>query len=323
MNPFKVTKSIVETLSSTQKLSVSSGMIATSNLLPQSYLATLHSEKSSLLARIKVIDELLATNNVQSTHVQPHQSLSTTVFKNENNKASSTMINSKLKSSSISNCPYHFKVYVYDIPKTLLSVKYGEEARKNRTLHVCQKCILEQFALEYIIYDFFTQFCGRTENPDEADYFYLPLIRDAEYRIALENKHKYNRAPSLSEQALLDIIEKNDSTKWKQIFHITDKYWYRYGGGDHILTMPAPVTNLRHESSHRGYFHYMIHLQSPIFLGVEYSKSFVMEYPICTTQKNIVLPYPTTDPDFFSGKLFEGIPIVNEFYSVYVMSIYQ
>lgn len=50
----------------------------------------------------------------------------------------------------------------------------------------------------------------------------------------------------------------------------------------------------------------MSHLHTPIFLVVEYSKSFVLEYPICATTKNIVLPYPTTDHHFFNGKLYEG-----------------
>ena len=36
----------------------------------------------------------------------------------------------------------------------------------------------EQFALEYVVHDFFTQFCGRTADPEEADFFYLPIIRD-------------------------------------------------------------------------------------------------------------------------------------------------
>lgn len=48
----------------------------------------------------------------------------------------------------------------------------------------------------------------------------------------------------------------------------------------------------------------MIQLHTPIFLNVEYSLSFVREYPVCATAKNIVMPYPTTDPDFFSGRLY-------------------
>lgn len=150
--------------------------------------------------------------------------------------------------------------------------------------------------------DFFTQFCGRTRNPDEADFFYLPIVRDAEFRW---NQHQStrNRAPSDTEDALLLMIEKNDPSKWKSVFKVTDQYWNKYKGADHIIAMPAPVTNLRHETSQRGYFHYMIQLHRPIFLALEYSSQFVLEYPICAAQKNIVVPYPTTDVELFNGKL--------------------
>eukprot|EP01033_Poteriospumella_lacustris_P015687 gene15687-11227_t len=153
------------------------------------------------------------------------------------------------------------------------------------------------------MYDFFSQFCGRTYNPEEADFFYLPIVRDAEYRMAMENRGPRARAPSMTEQALLNIMEKNNSEMWNSVFQYTDKYWHRRQGGDHLIVMPAPVTNLRHESSQRGYFHYMSHLHRPIFMGVEYSIQFVKDYPICATKKNIVVPYPTTDPDLFNGKL--------------------
>ena len=208
--------------------------------------------------------------------------------------------------SSGKACPYDFKVYVYELPKSLDSIRLGDEARRNRTLHVCQKCILEQFALEYIVQDFFTQFCGRTYSPAEADFFYLPIIRDAEYRMRLEERgNPKKRNPSPAESALLLLMEKNDSSLWKSVFQLPDDYWRRIGGGDHIIAMPAPVTNLRHESSMRGFFHYMSHLHTPIFLNVEYSIAFVHEYPVCATEKNVVVPYPTTDPDLFSGKLFK------------------
>jgi hypothetical protein len=36
----------------------------------------------------------------------------------------------------------------------------------------------EQFALEFVVMDFFMQFCGRTYDPDLADFFYLPIVRD-------------------------------------------------------------------------------------------------------------------------------------------------
>ena len=46
----------------------------------------------------------------------------------------------------------------------------------------------------------------------------------------------------------------------------------------------------------------MIQLYPPIFINIEFSKSFIQEYPICSQQKNIVVPYPTTDPALFSGE---------------------
>ncbi len=205
-----------------------------------------------------------------------------------------------------SSCPYKFKVYVYPLPFSLGSVKVGFEARRNRTLHICQKCILEQFSLEYIIEDFIVNTCARTLDPSEADFFYLPLLRDAEFRMKMSIKSKDSRGPSETEMALLDILEKNDSRAFQRVFNISSpnlSYWNRYNGADHIIVMPAPVTNLKHETSQRGFFHYRRQLYSPIFLALEYSKSFIETFPICSKQKNILVPYPTTDPDLFTGKL--------------------
>ena len=159
-------------------------------------------------------------------------------------------------------CPYDFKVYVYPLASTLSPIRLAEEARRNRTYHVCQKCIYEQFALEYVVFDFFTQFCGRTHLPDEADFFYLPIVRDIDYRVALQLGGRGSRESSSMENVLLQIIEKNNSDPWKQYLNVTDKYWRRHDGADHILVMPAPVTNLRHQSSMRGFFHYVSILHS-------------------------------------------------------------
>ena len=204
--------------------------------------------------------------------------------------------------SNSQKCKYDFKVYVYEVPWILPSVRIAAEARVNKTLHVCKKCILEQFSLEYIITDFFLQFCGRTFDPTEADFFYLPLIRDAEYRQSLGSAIINKREPSDSEKAYLDMFRGN-TRRWTTYFNVTDAFWKARGGSDHIIVMPAPVTNFRHESGKRGFYHYISHLYTPIFLSVEYSLSFVREYPICGTEKNIILPYPMTDPDFFNGKL--------------------
>jgi hypothetical protein len=245
------------------------------------------------------------SQSVKSNSKQPQSPFqaSTRSFTSRQDKQKLPLKSNLVAKENIDSCPYDFKVYVYPIPTSIGALKISEEARHNGTLHVCQKCILEQFALEYIMYDFFTQFCGRTTNPEDADFFYLPLVRDAEFRFSLQQGGIRNRAPSASELALLNALEKNDTKLWTSLFNITDFYWHRYNGGDHIIVMPAPVTNLRHETSQRGFFHYMMHLHRPIFLGLEYSKDFVEEYPICSTKKNIVVPYPTTDPDLFNGKL--------------------
>lgn len=204
--------------------------------------------------------------------------------------------------SGSSACDFDFKVYVYPLHRvanTLSSVRLAEEARRNSSYHVCVGCIYEQFALEYIMMDFFTQFCGRTDDPNEADFFYLPIVRDVEFRVE-KLKHN-NKKPSLTEHALLRALEKNDTAPWRKLFGVTDHFWHRNGGADHIIVMPAPVTNLRHESSRRGFFHYMPQLHAPIFLNIEYSRSFVSEYPMCAQFKNIVMPYPSVDPAVISG----------------------
>lgn len=120
-------------------------------------------------------------------------------------------------------CDVGYKVYVYELPKALILNADG--ARQNRTYHVCRKCIYEQFALEYIIHDYFThaQFCGRTQDPEEADFFYLPIVRDIDYRIALARNG--DRTPSPIEMALLGAIEKKDMSSWQTVFNVTDKYW--------------------------------------------------------------------------------------------------
>lgn len=53
----------------------------------------------------------------------------------------------------------------------------------------------------------------------------------------------------------------------------------------------------------------MIQLEAPIFLNVEFSRSFVKEYPICASQKNIVMPYPTTDPEVLRGHVKPTSPL--------------
>lgn len=166
-----------------------------------------------------------------------------------------SLFSNKNELDTHSNCPYDFKVFIYPLSPHLTPIYKAEEARRNGTYHICKKCIFEQFALEYIVLDFLTQFCGRTYNPKEADYFYLPIVRDIEYRIHLYEPG--GRKPSPIENVLLEAIDNNNMKPWKEYLNITDEYWIRNNGADHIIVMPAPVTNLRHETSMRGFFHYV------------------------------------------------------------------
>jgi hypothetical protein len=92
-------------------------------------------------------------------------------------------------------------------------------------------------------------------DAEEADFFYLPIVRDVEYRYSMQ--HHLGRQSSQVEEALLEALEKNKTDLWRKYLGVTDYYWRRHGGADHIIVMPAPVTNLRHQSSMRGFFHYV------------------------------------------------------------------
>lgn len=270
---------------------------------PTAAPTALKSSNISATTTSTAVEKVTNTKKETSGFLSPNTDSTINTLNNKSNAGTSVASSS----SSSSSCPYSIKVYVYELPATLKSVHLAEEARTNKSLHICQKCILEQFAVEYIVYDYFHQFCGRTNDPNEADFFYLPIIRDAEYRTQMAIGGQRSRSPSLTEESLIDLLEKNDDSKWLQVFNITSMYWKKHNGADHILVMPAPVTNFRHEGSMRGFFHYMIHLYPPIFLALEYSASFVKEYPICSQQKNILVPYPTTDPDLYNGKLHKDI----------------
>ena len=172
----------------------------------------------------------------------------------------------------------NYSIYIYDIPKHLLT--NSEQARRNNTYHVCKKCIYEQFSLEYIIYDHFMQHASRTYDPNKADFFYLPIIRDVDYRIALNSKKKKQRDPSEIEVALLNAIESHDFQEWHRVFNVTSEYWLRSNGSDHVIVMPAPVTNLRHQSNMRGFFHYVSALivdqHLPFF--IDYSSFIILTH---------------------------------------------
>ena len=179
-----------------------------------------------------------------------------------------------LKIASSAKCDVDFKVYVYQLPPHLL--EKAEQARRNQTYHVCRGCLLESLSLEYVMYDYFTTFCGRVKNPNDADFFYLPIAREIEYRIEL--KKTGNRLPSPTERAILEAMEKNSFYKWKEVFNVTDYYWRRRNGADHIIIMPAAATNIRHQSGMRGYFHYVSYQSFLTYLCMPYSPTYIVLY---------------------------------------------
>ena len=199
-------------------------------------------------------------------------------------------------------CGSWLKVYVYEFPESLIFNQYAAQYLKQcRETRNCNsqyggENLLAQFSLELILHDFFKQSCVRTMDPEEAHLFYVPFYNDVEYR--WEGKRP-NEASKFG-QAILNILEKKDTRAWEKHFQVTGKYWERKWGADHIITMSAPVTGLRHPKGTRGWGHYMLFLEQPIFLNLELTKSFVHEYPKCA-EKNIIVPYPIPGRNWHNG----------------------
>ena len=84
------------------------------------------------------------------------------------------------------------------------------------------------------LYTTVTTTATTTVTTATTDFFYLPIVRDVDYRMALQSGG--NRNPSIIDNALIEAIEKNNTIPWKENFQITDKYWYRHGGADHVRT---------------------------------------------------------------------------------------
>ena len=171
--------------------------------------------------KMNVTSDFTSSIKEESISTQVHYPLDSTFSRGSTKQTTSLASTTAVPPRT---CQYDFKVYVYELPPDIPVVRLGNEARANYTLHVCRKCMLEQFGLEYIVNDFFTQFCGRTYDPSEANYFYLPLLRDAEFRVTVDSASTRKRQPSPAEEALLDIIEKGQSKKWMEIFNITELF---------------------------------------------------------------------------------------------------
>jgi Exostosin family len=129
----------------------------------------------------------------------------------------------------------------------------------------------------------------------------VPYLPSVEHHVGHDAKTDYTFSPY--GRAIVDILDKQEYTGWEKMFGLTSKYWKRRGGSDHILVFSEPMHGLFHPRNRRGNYHF-VHSQKqlapPIVLSVELSATFVSMYPKCTA-KNILLPYPNTNGDWFNG----------------------
>lgn len=201
------------------------------------------------------------------------------------------------------HCPSDLKVFVYEYPNVQAMEwhKLAEEARHtcvdnrgNCASHFAGEHLLAQFSLEVILVHFFQTACVRTTDVSRADFFFVPFYGDIHFR-ALGRP----TAPSIYEQALLDIIERQNVEQWERAFNVTGEYWLKWPER-HVLVQPAPVTGLRHAKAKRGWYHYLQQLTAPVWISLELSRSFSAEYPRCSA-KNIVMPYPVPGRRWHNG----------------------
>lgn len=241
--------------------------------------------------------KLLDTNYTKyNNNIQLYNNKNFELFKNKNK-------------NYFQSCPYNFKIYVYDLPDNHSGSLLAEHARNQTEYNVCNDCNYSQFSLEFVINDFFLQFCGRTTNPDEADFFYLPVIKDTEYRYRRLNLQQF-REPSLTEYSFIDAIENQNFNILKNYFDITDKYLKRRGGYDHIVIIVTPVSAFYHTSTPYLTHHFLPLLTNFIYFNIEYSRGFYNYYKNCLDYKNLLLPYPVIKKEFYSGNNVNNIDLL-------------
>lgn len=143
--------------------------------------------------------------------------------------------------------------------------------------------------------------CLRTMDPEKASLFYVPYLPSTAHHIGTDNS--FERTFSPFAKAIVDILDKKKYNGWENIFGLTSKYWKRRNGSDHILTFSEPFHGYYYKVNQHGNYHYVYsqrQLAPPIVISVELSTTFVSMYPKCAS-KNILLPYPNSNGDWFNG----------------------
>ena len=177
------------------------------------------------------------------------------------------------------------------------------QSRNRSSGHYNQKSQNVQYTTELLVREIMInpRSCLRTYDPEEATLFYVPYLPSVEHHVGHDRKTDYTT--TVYGQAIMDILDKGQYEGWENHFGLTSKYWKRRKGADHILVFSEPMHGLWHPRSRRGNYHF-IHSQKqltpPIVISVELSTTFVEMYPKCAA-KNILVPYPNTDGDWFNG----------------------
>jgi len=122
--------------------------------------------------------------------------------------------------SSGEGCPYSFRVYSYEFDESFrFNRLYAEARAKPARSHLEGEHLLAQFSLEFILADFFRDACVRTRDPSVADFYFVPFFSDIEYRADGRPD-----GPSAHGQALLDVLERNDTRGWEREFGVSGEW---------------------------------------------------------------------------------------------------
>lgn len=105
------------------------------------------------------------------------------------------------------------KVYVYDLPR-----KFNK-----RVVQRDFRCLSHMFATEIYIHLFLLSSPVRTFNPNEADWFFVPVYTNCD--LTKNGLPLINKAPRMMRSAIEYI-----STRWP--------YWNRTEGADHFFVVP-------------------------------------------------------------------------------------
>ena len=196
--------------------------------------------------------------------------------------------------------------YEFDSNHTYPWIAIDKIARDGPYLHYDVKSEGVQYTTELLVRDILThpESCLQTSNPNNATLFYVPYLPSTEFHNLSLYSNRGNMRTSKYAQAIMDAIQ-GKYERWETIFGYTSKYWKRRNGSDHILVFSDNLHGLYHPRGKRGNYHYIRtqkQLEAPIVISVELSTTFVKMYPNCS-RKNIVMPFPNTDGDYFNGVL--------------------